>query len=152
VRHAPRVFRSYPLLSRFSHLVGRRCWPFGFRSGSFGAIGCAVYPAVQPVGATDAYRLVGSMTTIHCRACWQPVTMLAHRCSHCGDTDKCRVRRAIAKLIVFALAAATVAGLAAWAYHLAAQVVAVDVDVIWLSSAGARILTLTVLELIGVIH
>jgi predicted nucleic acid-binding Zn ribbon protein len=54
------------------------------------------------------------MTTIHCRCCWQPISLLAKRCTRCGDLDKCRIRRAIAKLALFLSLAAIVLGVTAW--------------------------------------
>jgi len=41
------------------------------------------------------------MNQVHCRRCWQPMSSVARRCPRCGDVDKFRARRGIAKLLVF---------------------------------------------------
>jgi hypothetical protein len=52
------------------------------------------------------------MSMIHCRACWQPVSLMGRRCPRCGDDDKYRRRRTVAKwatCLIVAVAAAVVA-------------------------------------------
>jgi len=42
-----------------------------------------------------------TMSEVHCRRCWQPMPSVALRCPRCGDVDQFRVRRGVAKLLVF---------------------------------------------------
>jgi len=42
-----------------------------------------------------------TMSEVHCRRCWQPMPSVALRCPRCGDVDQFRVRRGVAKLMVF---------------------------------------------------
>jgi len=45
---------------------------------------------------------------VHCRSCWQPISVLARRCARCGDVDKYGRRRVIVKLSLCIAVAATI--------------------------------------------
>jgi len=49
---------------------------------------------------------------VHCRKCWQLVSLFARRCPNCGDTDPVRFRKAIVELMLVAVALAGAGGIA----------------------------------------
>ncbi|HEV3023253.1 MAG TPA: hypothetical protein VGX76_12335 [Pirellulales bacterium] len=56
------------------------------------------------------------MSEVNCRVCWQPMSSHLVRCPRCGDIHQFRIRRAVAKLLVFLVVTAlALMGLARWA-------------------------------------
>lgn len=52
---------------------------------------------------------------MHCRKCWQPISLLTKRCAQCGDVDSFRFGTGVMEVLIYVAVGAALIGLGWWA-------------------------------------